>query len=300
MSKFEAVLSEVGDGGRDAPYLAGTDDRLPAQRGGAKALLLTVLGEFVLPSGGAAWTSSLITSAEALGIGEKNARQAIARIGDDELIEASRHGRRTRWLLTDSGTRLLESGAGRIYEFGHSVVDWQGQWLVAHCPVPESRRGLRNQLRTQLAFLGFGELSASLLISPHVGREAQLRQVLAELGLLEESIVLRSTTSTLDEGAALVQRAWNLDELAEDYAVFGQAQQNRDPSGPEAAFRAVVELVHDWRRFPSIDPELPTELLPDRWAGAGAAAIFHGRRAEWSPAAQRWFGDLEAGQRQAS
>ncbi len=57
-------------------------DLLPAQRGGAKALLLTVFGEFVLPSGGAVWTSSLIAAGEALGIGEKNARQAIARIGD--------------------------------------------------------------------------------------------------------------------------------------------------------------------------------------------------------------------------
>ena len=41
-------------------------DVLAAQRGGAKSLLLTVLGEFVLPAGGAAWTSTLVAAADAI------------------------------------------------------------------------------------------------------------------------------------------------------------------------------------------------------------------------------------------
>ena len=257
-------------------------------------MLLTILGEFVLPAGGAVWTSTLVAAADALDIGEKNARQAIARIGERGLMESTRHGRRVRWSLTTEGRRLLESGTQRIYAFGTTTVDWRGEWLVAHCPVAESQRSLRNQLRTSLGFLGFGELSASLLVSPHVEREPQLRQVLADLGVTNESIVLRSTTASDAEDADLVERAWNLDELAGGYATFSDRHQRRRPTNGQTAFRAIVELVHDWRRFPSIDPELPTTLLPAGWAGASAAATFHDLHASWSAEARRWFGQLES------
>jgi phenylacetic acid degradation operon negative regulatory protein len=270
-------------------------DLLTVQRGGAKSLLLTVLGEFVLPAGGAAWTSTLVAAAGALGIGEKNARQAVARIGEDGLVAAARHGRRTRWTLTGDGMRLLEAGADRIYRFGEVVGDWDGHWLLAHSPVAESQRATRNQLRTQLAFLGFGELSPSLLISPHTEREPQLRAVLAELDLLSDSIVLRSTTTDDDERRDLVARAWDLDGLANSYAMFRSAHESCEPTRPEATFGALVELVHSWRRFPFIDPELPPELLPDGWAGTTAASVFRRCRAAWSPTAQHWFAELEAG-----
>ncbi len=274
-------------------------DELQANRGGAKALLLTVLGEFVLPAGGQVWTSTLVAAADTLGIGEKNARQAVARIGDQGLIESRRHGRAVRWALTPTGRDLLESGARRIYGFATSTADWNGEWLVAHCPVPEQERGRRNQLRTRLAFLGFGELSASLLVSPHADREAQLRDVLAELGLLDDSVVLRSSTGSQTEDVALVRRAWDLDTLADSYAAFTRAFGGREPGAGADAFAAVVELVHDWRWFLFIDPELPEELLPDGWVGTAAATTFHDRRAAWSPRAQQWFAQFEGCERSA-
>ncbi len=274
-------------------------EELPAQRAGAKALLLTVLGEFVLPGGGEAWTSSLVSAAAALGIGEKNARQALARIGDQGLIEGERHGRAVRWSLSAEGRRLLESGAERIYGFGQGQLEWNGTWLLAHCPVAESQRALRNQLRTQLGFLGFGELSASLLIAPHTSREPELRRVLTELALMAESTVLRSTTASHDEDVELVERAWDLDALESSYRAFGGAQSTVAPTNGAAHFQALVELVHDWRRFPFIDPELPTVLLPSDWAGEVAVRVFHDCHSRWSPAAQAWFADLEAEQTKA-
>lgn len=275
---------------------ARSDGASPAQRGGAKALLLTILGEFVLPHGGTAWTTSLVGAGRALGISEKNCRQAIARTGEQGLIESERVGRRVRWTLSVAGRELLEVGTHRIYEFGTTEVDWHGEWLVAHCPVPESQRALRHQLRAQLGFLGFGELSASLLVSPHAERDTDLRSVLRDLGLLADSVVFLSTTTSGAEDADLVRRAWDLDGLADAYRSFTSGYEARQPDSDEAAFRAVVELVHDWRRFPFIDPELPTDLLPAAWAGADAAAVFRRCHADWSPGAQRWFDELEAGE----
>ena len=269
-------------------------EALPAQRDGAKALLLTVLGEFVLPSGGAAWTSTLVEAVGALGVTEKNARQAISRVGDQGLIVADRHGRRVRWSLSPAGRALLETGTERIYRFGVAMVDWSGVWLVAHCPVAESQRSVRTQLRTKLGFLGFGELAASLLISPHVEREPELRAVLGELGLMGDSTIMRSTMASAEEHGDVVGRAWDLEELDESYSAFVGEQSDVRPGDGASAFRAIVELVHGWRRFPFVDPELPTELLPRPWAGAEAAELFHDRHDRWSPAARRWFATLEA------
>ncbi|MBO0747255.1 MAG: hypothetical protein J2O47_02825, partial [Acidimicrobiaceae bacterium] len=81
---------------------------------GARALLLTVLGEFVLPSGDSAWTTTLIDSLALLGVEEATARQALARSSTAGLIVAQRDGRRTRWTLTPRAHRLLTEGAARI------------------------------------------------------------------------------------------------------------------------------------------------------------------------------------------
>jgi phenylacetic acid degradation operon negative regulatory protein len=272
----------------------GSVDPLPAQQGGAKALLLTVLGEFVLPAGGSVWTTTLVSAADVLGITEKNARQAVARIADQGLIEPTRHGRRVRWSLTGDGRGLLESGAARIYSFGTSTVGWDRTWLLAHCPVPEAQRALRHQLRTRLAFLGFGELSASLAVSPHVDREPALRRVLGELDLAGDSVVVTSTTASTDDDAGLVARAWELDRLGADYEAFIDRASAARPDCDESSFRSLVELVHDWRRFPFIDPELPTELLPDRWVGSIAVTRFHDLHTDWSSAANTWFERFES------
>lgn len=262
------------------------------RRDSATSLLLTVLGEFVLPAGGAAWTTTLVTAIGALGVGEKNGRQAIARVGEQGLIEGSRHGRAVRWQLTDTGRRLLESGAQRIYTFGRGGVEWNGEWLVAHCPVAESQRTRRRRVRSQLAFLGFGELAPSLLVSPHVDRQPQLRATLDDLGLGDDSVVMRSTM--LGRDTDVVARAWDLDSLARSYELFvDEHAADVEEADGASRFRAVVELVHAWRRFPFVDPELPDELLPDGWIGQRASAMFHARHGEWSPPAQAWFADVD-------
>lgn len=266
---------------------------LPARAGGAKALLLTVLGEFVLPAGGAAWTSTFVAVANQLGVGEKNARQALSRISDQGFIERSRHGRSVRWALTTAGRELLETGTERIYQFGSREIDWNGRWLVAHCPVPEPQRTLRNELRRELAFLGFGELSPSLLVSPHVGHDVRLRAVIRRLGLERESTIMWSETVDGLDDIALVSKAWNLDDLGDSYRSFSVSHRNVEAPTAHEAFRALVALVHDWRRFPFADPELPTQLLPSSWAGTTAATLFHERHSLLSPEAQRWFSELE-------
>jgi DNA-binding transcriptional regulator PaaX len=99
----------------------------------ARSLLLTVLGEYVLPSARPVWTSALVRVMAGLGVEETSARQALARTAADGWVAPSRDGRRVWWGLTAPGRRLLTDGAERIYSFAaapghvayvrHLVVD---------------------------------------------------------------------------------------------------------------------------------------------------------------------------------
>lgn len=255
----------------------------------ARALLITMLGEFVLPAGGAVWTSTIIDGLATLGVNERNARQAAARLGDDGWLRAERVGRLTRWHLTERAERLLAEGTDRIYGFRAGLEAWDGTWLVVLTSIPEDERGKRHQLRTQLGFAGFGFLGAGIAVSPHVERESIANQVLRELGLDASAVTFIARTGTLVPDAELLERAWDLDELAQRYRRFVDEFGHPAASDDAGAFAAVVELVHEWRRFPFDDPEIPVELLPADWPGSSARACFDDLRAQWSPAAERWF-----------
>ncbi len=65
------------------------------------------------------------------------------------------------------------------------------------------------------------------------------------------------------------------------------------PRAPAAQLAALVALVHAWRRFPFIDPEIPAELLPADWVGWKAKGFFDERHARWTPGAKLAFEQLE-------
>lgn len=260
----------------------------------ARALLITILGEFVLPQRGSIWTSTIIDGLATLGVGERNARQAAARLGEDGLLVAERVGRVTRWHLTERAERLLTEGTRRIYGLGTGGSAWGRRWLVVITSISEEERAKRHQLRTRLGFAGFGFLAPGIAISPHVEREAAANAVLRELGLDAAAVVFVAETGSLVPDAQLIGRAWDLAGLAARYRAFLDTFEEHSIADAGAAFAAVVELVHEWRRFPFDDPEIPADLLPADWPGVAARAVFDARRAAWSPAATRWFADAEA------
>jgi phenylacetic acid degradation operon negative regulatory protein len=270
-------------------------NRLPPPRSdaSAKALLLTVLGELVLPGGGEAWTRSLVEVLGVLGVEEKNARQAVARSADQGFIAGQRVGRRVRWGLTSDGRELLTTGTRRIYGLGAREATWDGRWLVVLCSVSEDQRAKRHRLQRRLGFVGFGFLSAGVAISTHLDREPMAVATLAELGLLDTAVVLRAEAADLPAAADLLHRAWDLDDLAGRYRAFIAAVVARRPAGALEEVAALVQLVHEWRRFPFVDPEIPDELLPPGWPGHEARSLFDDRHARWSPTATAWFAERE-------
>lgn len=258
----------------------------------ARSLLLTVLGEYVLPSGQPAWTGALVGALGLLGVAEKAARQALARTAAEGWMASSRHGRLAQWELTQAGTRLLSDGAKRIYSLGTEDRRWDGRWLVLLTGGPDAGRERRQQLRTRLTWAGFGALPGGVWISPDPGREAEASAILSDLGLAGDCMSFVARYGDVGEPRDVVSRAWDLGTLREGYEVFIATFAGAEPSGDEAALAAQTMLVHQWRRFPFLDPRLPVDLLPDEWPGQQAAAVFRSQHERWGPAARRCWASL--------
>jgi phenylacetic acid degradation operon negative regulatory protein len=259
----------------------------------ARSWLLTVLGEFVLPSDRPAWTSSIVATLAGLGLEEKASRQALARTAADGLIRAERVGRRARWHLTDPGRLLLTGGAQRIYSFGTRTSTWDGRWLVLAVAVPESQRELRHRLRTRMTWAGFGSPAPNLWVSPDADREAEAQGLLDELGLAAAALSFTGPFAGIGSPQHLVRQAWNLDDVATRYRQFLGQFAGLRPGPGQLCLLAQIRLVHEWRRFPFLDPQLPPQLLPPRWIGARAAAVFHDRHTAWHDSAQTYWRQQE-------
>ena len=252
----------------------------------ARGLLFTLLGEFVLPGGGTAWTSAVLAAFARLGIEEKTTRQALMRTAASGWLDAEKAGRRTRWRLTASARKMLTEGADRIYSFTGPVESWDGRWLLVYARIPESDRRARHVVRSRLSWAGFGSLGAGLWISPHPDREDEAISVLREAGVAADAHVFVARRSGLAEVQVMVAEAWDLGAIEEQYEVF--LEEFRAAAPPDVLARQ-VELVQAWRRFPAIDPVLPRELLPARWSGLKAARLFADRHQRWSAEAeQEW------------
>ncbi|MBO0691357.1 MAG: hypothetical protein J2P58_00535 [Acidimicrobiaceae bacterium] len=256
---------------------------------GARALLLTVLGEFVLPSGDSAWTTTLIDSLALLGVEEATARQALARSSTAGLIVAQRDGRRTRWTLTPRAHRLLTEGAARIYGHGQEHEEWDGRWLLVLRNVPERNRHLRARLRSRLTWCGLGSLGSGMWVTPWSAHETEVTAALQELDLAQGAMTWVGRPGSLGDLESRVSDIWDLEGVAASYRAFISRVARETAATPDQFFASLIRLVHEWRQFPAADPGLPPRLLPQDWPAAEAAELFAARRKAWATGAWEWW-----------
>jgi phenylacetic acid degradation operon negative regulatory protein len=272
--------------------------RHEAGAGSARGILFTLLGEFVLPSEEAAWTSAVLAAFERLGVAEKATRQALMRTSNAGWLYAEKVGRRTRWLLTPAAKQLLTDGARRIYSFGPASFGpaqaWDGQWVLVQVRIPEADRRARHVVRTRLTWAGFGSLGPGLWLSPHANREQEAIRVLTDAGVASDAHVFVARRTGLSDTREMVAAAWDLPEIEAEYERF--VSEFRAPGVPSDVLLRQLEMVHAWRRFPALDPSLPRELLPDRWSGIRAAELFADRHARWLEDARREWKRLNSGE----
>lgn len=253
---------------------------------------MTVLGEYVLPRTDTVWQETLVGALVALGYSEHAGRQALARSVRDGWLATERRGRRARISLSERATELLASGAQRIYSFGEPWR-WDGRWLVVVVRVPERRREVRHQLRTRLAWAGLGSLGGGVWVTPHVEHETELLDAIRDEPAAEATSFV-AAIGQLGSDSDVASAAWDLQRVRDDYDAFIADFRRLRPSSPAACYRAQTLLVHAWRKFPFLDPDLPAELLPARWPRKRAHDLFVARHSAWSGFAGAYFSELEA------
>jgi phenylacetic acid degradation operon negative regulatory protein len=258
---------------------------------------MTILSEYILPRQVPVWTSTMLDVLALFGVEEKSARQALSRAAGEGWLQAERVGRRVRWSLSVPGRRLLTEGARRIYEFGRDQASWDGRWLMVLVSVPEPQRELRHRVRTRLTWAGFGSPVPGVWISPHPARQTEVQRIVTELEIDSPAMSFIASYGEIGEEDHVVRDSWDLSELEERYAHFIDEFSELRPKAGQAVLQAHTRLVHEWRRFPFLDPGLPLRLLPKNWSGAQAADLFRRRHGEWHSAAQRhWDESLQSEQ----
>ena len=158
------------------------------------------------------------------------------------------------------------------------------------------RSDLRHRLRTRLTWAGFGSPVAGVWVSPDLTRQREAEQIVNDLELEAQAMSFTSAYGEIGEQETMVARSWDLSELKDRYEDFIDRFTGLHPTGGRHVLRAQTELVHEWRRFPFLDPQLPCELLPARWSGLTAARLFGDLHERWAPEAQtEWKRLSEAG-----
>lgn len=281
----------------NADLLSGSPARRLARvtPGSARSLLLTLLGEFVLPKGRAVWTSTLLRALLGLGVAEKAARQAISRAASAGWIESRRDGRQVSWILTPRGRALMEEGLRRVDSMSRETIPWDGRWLVLVATLPEAHRTLRAKLYRALHWVGFGSPLPGLWVNPHTEREQEARRIIRELGV--PSLTFAFSGPSLDLGVSpreLVERAWDLPAVSKHYDGLLKRFGGLRPRSDDSILVTHVQLVSEMHRLPLVDPGLPTALLPPGWNGRRVAARMETLRGQWRGAAHARWDALES------
>jgi phenylacetic acid degradation operon negative regulatory protein len=257
-------------------------------------LVVTLLGTYVRPFGRAVWSGGLVMLLREFGFSDGAARAALTRLVRRDLIARVRSGRLVHYSLTPRCERLLIEGDGRIFTLGRLPTNI-GPWTVLWHQIPEDRRLERARLGRRLRFLGFGSVQDSVWVSPHDHRD-EVAELIGELGVAEHAIVFSSLLGSGSGGGlpVLVARAWDLSGLEERYDAFCSGfERYLAPDAPvvsdREAFLVRTRLVHMFRGFAQLDPELPEELAPLSGPRTRAAEIFETLYTGLSASSQRHF-----------
>ncbi|WP_436848554.1 PaaX family transcriptional regulator [Streptomyces asoensis] len=257
----------------------GLSDDLPgAPDGGTpqlrpQSLMLAFFGNHVLDQGDlCVYSGSIIDVLGRVGVGEQAVRSTLTRMVGRGLLRRQREGRRMYFGLTEQATRVLEDGRTRIWREGAVNDDWDGDWTLLGFSLPESRQRDRHDLRSRLAWSGFGALYSGLWIAP--GR-VDVAAVVAELGLTAHVKIFHASADEATDIGLMIRDTWDLESVAARYVSFDKRWTARPAAGPgEDPLATRLLLVGEWLRTIRADPRLPARHLPPEWPARTAQDTF--------------------------
>lgn len=258
-------------------------------------LTITVLGAH-MRAGGRVWSGGMVKLIGELGFSTEAVRAALSRLVTRGMLERHRDGRMINYGLTPRAQELLAEGDRRIYSFGRRAPGADAWTLLWHT-IPADRRVERSRLASHLRSLGFGSLQDATWIAAS-DREGEVRALVDKLNVGNYVLIFLARMARGSEQAILSSGAWKLDGLAPRYDEFlgeyspltkvtaRRALSNRD------AFVTRTRLMHSFRGFSLLDPELPDSITPLHERRAKAVDVFDTVYAGLDAAANRHFEEI--------
>jgi phenylacetic acid degradation operon negative regulatory protein len=236
-----------------------------------QSLVLTFLGDYLYETDRCVFSGSVIDVLARLGVSEHATRSTLTRMVGRGLLSRQRHGRRVYFGLTSRTVEILRDGHARIWRTGAVNDDWDGTWTLLGFSLPEAWQRQRHDLRSKLAWAGFGPLQGGLWIAPgHV----RVDDIVASLGLEAHVRVFRATVDEPTDVAQLVTDAYDIVTISAAYRAFLD-RWTESPPYQDDPLAAHLSIVTEWLRVIRGDPRLPVRHLPEYWPAIAAQKAFH-------------------------
>ncbi|MGE8205041.1 phenylacetic acid degradation operon negative regulatory protein PaaX [Heyndrickxia sp. NPDC080065] len=261
-----------------------------------RSMIFTIYGDYIRHYGNEIWIGSLIKLLKVFGHNEQSVRAAVSRMSKQGWVESRKEGNKSYYYLTPRGVDRMDEAATRIFKLKQEK--WDGKWIMLTYSIPEERRTIRDELRKELIWSGFGAIANSCWISPnHLTK--QVNTLIEKYEISENVHVFLTEYQGPHEHQRLIQECWDIAEINSQYKRFIDGYQEKYEiakikiqSGkmtPADCFVERTKLVHEYRKFLFIDPGLPEELLPEKWLGNQAALLFSDYYRELAEPAGEFF-----------
>jgi phenylacetic acid degradation operon negative regulatory protein len=262
-----------------------------------KSLILDIYGAQVRALGGWLAVAHLVALMADLGHDDRAVRAAVARMKRSALLSAETRQGVAGYKLTRPALEILRDGDERIFSSSMPTTLADG-WVVAVFSVPEQARERRHRLRALLVRLGFGQVTPGVWIAPS-RMQPEARRLLARAELSRYVSLFMGDYEGFSDLRDVVARAWDLPALDTAYRQFIAVHRRTATAWRTPAARAdlrgfvdYMRVLEGWRRLAYLDPGLPVELLPRRWNGERARALFADLHATLAPRASAHVSSL--------
>ncbi|MRX71848.1 phenylacetic acid degradation operon negative regulatory protein PaaX [Bacillus lacus] len=264
-----------------------------------RSMIFTLYGDYISHYGSSIWIGSLIKLLNEFGHNDQSVRAAISRMNKQEWVQAEKIGNKSYYSLTERGQKRIDEAGKRIFKL--KPEEWDGKWRILMYTIPEDIRSIRDELRKELIWSGFGSMSNSFWVSPN-NLEKQVHDLIEKYGIHDYVDFFSAEYKGPNENRRLVEKSWDLQEINTKYEEFISTysqkyiiDKNKIQKGNMSEAECFVErtkLVHEYRKFLFSDPGLPEELLPEKWLGGHAASLFSEYYKALAEPASRFFEEV--------
>lgn len=265
----------------------------------AQSMIFTIYGDYIRHYGNKVWIGSLIRLLKEFGHNEQSVRVAVSRMMKQGWLDSEKKGNKSYYYLTPRGELRMEEAAVRIFKL--MPHEWDGKWRMLMYTIPEEKRQIRDELRKELLWSGFGSFSNGCWITPN-DLEKEVRLLIEKYDIQGYADLFLSEYRGPQADRELVEKSWPLQEIDGKYQEFistysnkyiiHQSLMNKGQMTDAECFVERTNLVHEYRKFLFVDPGLPKELLPEIWNGNHAAHLFEQYYKLLAQSASRFFEDI--------